>query len=652
MKNWATTTGDELIKELQAKIEDYDKHLQTSGIMTELRDSYASFYGDSKVRDAGQQGELKAIRINHYASLIRNLVSLVCNNKPAWQPISSNTDSESQASSILASGLLDFYMKDRRLDRTFRSGCLTACFLREAWISSTWNTQLGEIVHPGMPGDEQSPAQPPIHEGDLQYNLFTLNDVIRDFHKTNADFDWLITREYKSKWDLVSQFPEMSDDIQSLSVENLDLSRIRLFNHQTDNKDIVPFYTFYFRPCAALPNGRMVTFIKDKMLTDSPLPYPKIPLVRLASEETIESCFAHSPMMDVLPVQKGIDMLASTLLSNNNAFGVQNLWSKKGNGLVVSQVAGGLNLIESETKPEPLQMTASAPETYKFFEMLVHQSQLLSGVNDAIRGQTSAGQSGAALALLSQQALQFANSLQQGYVATVEDVGTLSIQILQRYANTKRVAVLTGKHNRPLLKEWSSSDLSGISRITIESGNALSKTASGRLTMADSLMQAQMIKRPEQYISVLTTGQLQPIYENEETQLLLIRRENERLSSGQPVRALLTDDHENHILEHSSVLSNPDVRDNPDSPIVQNTLNHIQEHLQIAQNMPPALAMLLKQQPLPQQAPQQQNQSNAPGPQAAQSMDGTNSITTEAGTINGPSLPKNPATNQRIEPIQ
>jgi hypothetical protein len=640
MQYWATKQIDEIVPELLKKVKSFDDHLRDSGLLDELKDSYNSFYGDSKIRDAGTQSELKGIRINHYASLIRNLVSLVTTNKPAWQPIASNTDSASQSAAVLASGLLDFYMKDRRLERTFKNACQMASFMKEAWVSTTWNTQLGEIIHAG---DETSS---PVHEGDLDYKLFQLTDIIRDYNKSDNNFDWLIVREYKNKWDLIAQFPEHTDKINSVFKEENNTSKIRYNNTKEEELDNIPFYTFYFKPCAALPNGRMITFIEDQGLTDGPLPYPKIPLVRISAEDTFESCFGHSPMMDVLPVQKGVDTLASILLSNNSAFGVQNIVVDKGSGITVNQISGGMNLIEKNpgTNITPLQLTASAPETYKFFDMLIQQSQLLSGINDAVRGQSSAGTSGAALALLSQQAIQFANGLQQSYVALIEDTGTLSINILQRYANNKRVAILTGKHNRPLLKNWSAEDLNGISRITIESGNALSKTASGRLTMADSLLQAGMVKRPEQYISVLQTGNLEPMLESETSQLLNLRRENEKLQEGYQVKALISDDHSLHIKEHLAILDSPDVRE--DEQLVANVLAHVQDHLNLAKSMPPELSMILGRQSFspsqPVDAPQ-----NIP-----QVMDGENSVMTDGGEVKGPNLPVNPATNEQVNPIQ
>jgi hypothetical protein len=634
---WPTREGTELLEELLTRIETFDKHLDDSGVLNELRDSYKHFYGNTIIQKTGTQGELSKIKINHYASLIRSLTSLVTNNKPAWQPIASNSDVASQSSAILASGLLDFYMKDRRLDRLFRNATIMCCFLREAWVSATWDTQRGEIIHPG---DEQSL---PLHEGDLSYSLYQLNNIIRDISRNDGQNDWLIVRDYKNKYELIAQFPEYEEQLMHATIDGVEANMHNLkqrdfFN--VEDSDLVEFYTFHHKQTAALPNGRMVTFVKGQLLTDGPLPYPKIPLVRITAEDCVESCFGHSPAMDILPIQKAVDSLASILITNNNTFGVQNIWSKKGNGLSVTQIAGGLNMLESEVKPEPLQMTASAPETYKFFDMLVQQSQLISGVNDAVRGQSDPGTSGAALALLSQQAIQFANGLQQGYISLIEDVGTLSIQILQRYANTKRVAILSGKHNQPLIKEWSSQDLQGVSRITIEAGNALSKTASGKLTIADSLMQNGFIKSGQQYIQVLSTGNLEPLLESEQSQMLRIRRENELMQEGQPVRAIMTDDHSLDIREHLSILDNPEVRQN--EALVSNVLMHVQEHIDLAKNLDPVLSAMLGRQSFMMQAPPQ-----GPGPAPAEVTDPTNPVTEAAGQVNQPNMPTNPATGEQ-----
>lgn len=640
---WANKPTDELVNELESRIESFDKHLQDSGVMNELRDSYQTFYGDSKVREVGAQGELVKLRVNHYASLVRSLVSMVSQNKPAWQPIASNSDSSSQSSAILASSLLDYYLREKRLDRLIKSATLMSCFLREAWVATTWNTQDGNVIAVD-PETEQA-----FHEGDIEYKLFSLNDVIRDFRNTSSSQDWLITRDYINKWDLVAQFPEHKDKILSVKSDEIDMSRIRLNNFQnSDIDDIIPYYTFYFKQSASIVNGRMVQFVNGQILTDNALPYSKIPLVRISAEDAFDNCFGHSPLMDVLPIQKSIDMLVSALVTNNRAFAVQNIAYPKGSGIPVSHTSGNLNLIEYDPnigEMKPIQLTASAPESYKLFDMLVNQSQLISNISSAVRGEASAAQSGAALALLANQSINFNSGLMQSYTALIEDVGTQTIELLKKFANNKRTIHLIGKNNTPYLKDFVGQELADISRVVVESGNALSRTASGKMQIADSLLQSGMIQRPEQYIQVLTTGQLEPLYENEQKQLILIRKENERLAEGQQVRALLTDDHDSHILEHASVLSNPDLRNDPNSPIIANTLAHIQEHLDLAQNMNPALAMLLKQQPLPQPMPQQQ----APQGQPSQVMDATNGIEQAAQQVNQPQMPTDPQTNERFQ---
>ncbi|MEX5624102.1 hypothetical protein ABFV62_28660, partial [Pseudomonas syringae] len=74
MKFWALKENDEILNELLAKIQSYDDYLESSGIVSKLRDSYNTYYGDTKIRDVdGQQ----ALRINHFASLVRSLNALV-----------------------------------------------------------------------------------------------------------------------------------------------------------------------------------------------------------------------------------------------------------------------------------------------------------------------------------------------------------------------------------------------------------------------------------------------------------------------------------------------------------------------------------------------------------------------------------------------
>ena len=49
-------------------------------------------------------------------------------------------------------------------------------------------------------------------------------------------------------------------------------------------------------------------------------------------------------MFDLLPIQDAVNSLYSTIMTNQNAFGVQNVYVERGSDVQMEQVADGLNL--------------------------------------------------------------------------------------------------------------------------------------------------------------------------------------------------------------------------------------------------------------------------------------------------------------------
>lgn len=148
-----------------------------------------------------------------------------------------------------------------------------------------------------------------------------------------------------------------------------------------------------------------------------------------------------------------------------------------------------------------------------------------------------------------------------------------------------------------MMKEFTGADLSEINRVTVDVGSPLSRTTAGKLSILESLAQAGLIKNMDQYLQVLQTGTLEPAIEGETAELMLIRSENEKLGEGAgDVIAVATDNHSMHIQEHKSVLASPESRSNP--AIVQATLAHIQEHINLLSTVDPNLLAMMGQQSL------------------------------------------------------
>jgi hypothetical protein len=627
-KYWAADEtekiGDLVIKKFKA----WQYYCRDTGIVKELRKSYKAFYGSTEVKDAGES--LRAIHINNYASLIRNLHVMVTSQRPAWQPRAINSDLESQAAADLGAGLLDYYMREKHLESKINKATETALVLREGWLTVDWDVNAGEIIRT----DED--LKNPIFEGDISVQTYSMLDVCRDVYKRNhTSHHWYIVREYRNKYDLAETYPDLAEKILKLRVDErqeveFELNPWFINRSAYTASDLVPIYKLYHDKTPAMPNGRLsIVADKDVILFDGPLPYKRPYLFRISTTEVFDMPLGHSNMFDLLAIQDALDMTVSAILTNQAANAVQNFQMPKGSGLKVTNITDGLRVVEFDPKLgpiQPLNLLQTAPEVFTFGDKLNDWMQLLSNVSSISRGDAPASMSGTAMALLQQQSIQFNSGLQLAHTQLLENTGTAIIELLQEFAEEPRLAIIAGKTKQPLMKYFSGADLKGINRVIVDTANPLTKTSAGRVEIANQLLQTPgMIKTPEQYLSVLTTGTLEPIYEHDRSRQYLTRAENEAMMNGETVEALLTDDHAIHALEHSCVLNSLQARKRPE--IVQTVLTHIQQHIDLAKQMSPEMAAMLKQTsfappPAPQGAGVQPEMVNAQPPLEQQAAPG------------------------------
>jgi hypothetical protein len=167
------------------------------------------------------------------------------------------------------------------------------------------------------------------------------------------------------------------------------------------------------------------------------------------------------------------------------------------------------------------------------------------------------------------------------------------------------------------LKDFTGDDLKSINRVIVDLGNPVSRTVAGRIQMAQDLLQAQVIKKPEDYIQVIETGSTEPMVSDQRAEELLIDSENEALRDGKPVVVTAVDEHLKHIQCHKAVLAGNDERMDP--ALVDRVLAHIQEHITQLRTVDPALLNALGQAPIavqPNGAPTPPQGANAPQPNA------------------------------------
>ncbi len=607
---FAARDGEEAASVLLEKASDWKNTLTTNGYLEKLKTCWAAYHGayftdmgsGHAITFAGEQGELAQLAVNHIRNLAQHMYVMTTSSRPSMEARAANADYKSNAQVTLANGLLDYYMREKRLERYINKAVELAVVLGSGYVKIEWDATSGKII------EEDEETGEKIFEGDLKFTNVSPFDVVFDVNREDNNHDWILIRTYKNRFDLAAKYPELEDKILSLDTKS-EKDRYSLQIFRKNESDEVEVWTMYHKKSDAMPKGRELVFLsEDIILHDSPLPYRRIPVFRMSPNEILGTAFGYSNLFDLLPLQEGINHLYSAVMSNNIAFATQNLFVKSGSNIDITNLGGGLNVIQGSEKPEVLNLLGTSQETFSFLSTLESKMEQLSGVNSVTRGTPDPAanlRSGNSLALIQSMAIQFNSGLQNQYVQLIEDLGIAILEILQDYALAPRVASIVGINNKQYLVAFKSTDIPDINRILVDVGNPLAKTTAGRVQMAEQLMQM----KPEefsiqQYAQVINTGRIDGMLESPVDQSNLIQQENERLLEGTEVPALIIDDHKEHILRHRIILNDIEVRMDDEKMAV--ILKHIDEHIELARSADPAILTMTNQQQLaPAPAPAQ-----------------------------------------------
>jgi hypothetical protein len=666
-KYWAAAPPDEIASKLLQKTQDYFYYLRQSGRMWLYQNAYQMYYGPAlqggQVQFSGQQGELVLISVNHYRTLLKNLHTLITTNRPALQCRATNTDHKSQAQCILGQGLVDYYLREKDLEYYLDTATeIALAYSGEGFVASTWNATLGEKygVNPQTQGV--------IYQGDIEYRAYGPLEYIRDFSRSSPkDHFWGMTIDWVNKYELAAKYPEYADDITNLDEDMSLFEDYQTFRNcrqtmfGTLETDSIPMFTFYHKKSDALPQGRMVVYLTDTItLFDGPIPYNDVPVKRVAAGEWLGTPFGYTVGFDLMPMQQMSDSLHSAICTNQNASAVNNFWTKKGDTPDTSMLAGGLRSIQSDEKPEVLNLLQTAAETYSYEQRLQNLMESVSNMNAAARGNPDRDMSGSAMALLQATAIQFSSYLQKTYIKILEDCGTQTRDLLRVFAQVPRIAAIVGKFNQQYMKEFVGDDIGEVNRVMADVGNPILNTTAGKVDLADKFMRAGWLSDPEQYLMVYTTGRVEPLLEAQQAELMNIREENEMISNGEVPPVLISDNHPLHVKEHRSVTFSKEARSNPQ--IMQAFTAHVQEHVNLfgghadpmtGQWIPgisPIMAGMLgiptPPDPMAGMAPQTE-EGGQPAPQggngaSAPANEGPKSGPAEAAGVKNPKLPKLP----------
>lgn len=560
---------------------------------------------DTSMVFEGIQGELTRFYSPKARTLIRQLVSVVTKQRLSFQSMAMTSGSEVVEDVKLSNALTDQIVQNERLDLK-RDQLTEGALVCGRWFTyTTWRTDRGQ------PHSRTEDGRL-IYTGGVEISTPGVFDVFYDISFAHWDFvPWVEVRTIKNRFDLMAQHPDLADAIMQLPSISQDRGPNTWFNSRSLlDDDNVFVFEFYARPSPAMPKGRMMMYANDKcVFYDDDNIYETLPVEPMTPETVLTTGLGYPVLTNIIAAQEMFDNSLSAIATNQAQFAVQSVAIPRGAGINVNEINGMRFVsftpqnVPGGGKPEPLQLTQSSPETFKFSEMLERLMVDLSGVNNALRGEPPPGvTSGVAIATLSANAMEFLKSIEMPLQICMEKTMEHAINCYKKFAKLPQSVTMYGKNNQVSQKRFNKDNVQSISSVKILTSNPLMNTISGRIEIAE-----KMLGMPKEmwgpYIAILEGRPLQELTKSELSQEDLIASEDEMLRDGEVVYALATDDHPKHIIAHASLLNNPEIR--KDGQHIQMILDHIEQHAQLAQNTNPFLTALIRTGRMPEGGPPQ-----------------------------------------------
>lgn len=602
---WWSDEGEKVVQRLQG----VDQEVTGNNAMAEAwsRNVMAYFSNivkaenwDTGLNFGGDQGELVEMMVPMTRSLIRQLVSIVTKQKLNFSILSETTAQGTLETARLGSNLAKQIIRDQQLDIRYENMYEHSLLTGMGFFYTQWRTDLGEFFTKDAMGKDH-------FKGDLDISAPSVWDMKFDASIPDPqNWTWVEVRTIHNRWDLIAQFPQLADELKKVpSIMESQQRFMATVESSPSDRDNIYIWAAYHKQTPAMPQGRMVVYANEKcILIDDDNFYGVLP-VYVCRAEPIPGCSYGYPFISsLLPLQEMLDNTLSSIATNNSQFGVQNVTVSRGAGVTASMV-NGMNFLsytptaDGHGKPEALQLTQSAPEAWKFIEVLKALLLDQSMINSALRGDPPTGvTSGTAIATLTTTALESVASSSKAARDCLRRTMLGAFDVYRRFASVERDITMGDTGNQVSTGKFKGSDLDGIKDINIVENNPLTQTQNGRDAQADKLMATGLVTDLKAYFAVQEGAPPSVLYENEITEEDLVKRENMALLNSEPVLVLNTDDHAYHMMMHALPLKDPRVRFNGKTN--QAILAHMLEHYQKGQEVDPTFAAMVRTGKMPE----------------------------------------------------
>lgn len=544
---------------------------------------------DSSLIPEGLQGELLRMYTPEMRVAIRQLCAIISKLRLSFSCTGIASGSDVIEEIKLGNGIIDQIVQNERLDMKGPS-CLEGSIVCGKWFMKTiWSTDKGKET--GYRDDNGRL----IRSGGVEISQVSVFDSFYDVEFADPqDRDWHMVRVTRNRWTLIAEHPDLADKIRALPATNERTNYNFFLGNRKFNRDNVDVYEFYHKPTPAIPKGRILIFSDSNTIYyNDENKYGCIPIEEMSPENILATGMGYPKMSDLTATQEMLDNTISAAATNSAAFAVQNVLMPRGSNINTDEIYGMRFVsytpqnIPGGGEPKALNLSATAPETFKLIELLSSKIQSLSMLSGVLTGNPPPGvTSGTAIATLSASSIEALAPFNLAYYYCLEKVMGHAVNCYQKFADLEQTVEIEGKNSQKTVRNFTKGDIESLAGVKIANTNPLMNQISGRLEIAKELMTMPRGQWAD-YCAILEGQPLTNLYRGEVSKSDLIMLENEEMGKGTAVPVLATDDHAKHIQLHVAEISDPSVRMN--SQYLQVYMNHIMEHYTLSKQTAPDL---------------------------------------------------------------
>lgn len=373
-----------------------------------------------------------------------------------------------------------------------------------------------------------------------------------------------------------------------------------------NNTPLTLVLTYYERPNALCPEGKVAVEVDGKIVFEGKWPFPWTDRLNLwiMRETLIEDQWAGGTVMsDARKVQVGINLAWSNLMEHLRDAGNARLLVPSSAADIVKQVTDipgeMIEYPDGVQPPSYLSPPQLAQWLQSMSDRLKDELDDIMGVHDVTRGMAPANiESGYGISILAEKDSSPIGRLIKESARVFTGLARATLALYAAEATKKRETSVNGSAG-PERFQWTGKDLAGQFDVIVPLDAILPRSQAAQQALADRMVQMGLIQSPAQYIRFAQVPGQEYLIDAVMPDVAKARRENHSLGLGRVEIPAPFDDHGIHIQEHNDFRKTE--RFEAMTPEMQSIVSdHIEAHARFAeeavgrarkqQAMDPALA--------------------------------------------------------------